>query len=84
MADNSKFGFKNMAHMKGMAHMKNLHGFRNQAGDTSTAQFYEAGRMAADAAFQSGGVNALLSFLAGYNAQDFTYGGVDSLMDDLN
>ena len=50
---------KNMAHMKGMAHMKNLHGaFKSQAGDASTAQFYEPGRMAADAAFQSGGVNA--------------------------
>jgi len=42
-------------------------GFRGQSG-VSTTGFYEAGVQAAQAAFQAGGVNALLSFLAGFNS----------------
>jgi len=41
--------------------------FRGQSG-VSTTGFYEAGVQAAQAAFQAGGVNALLSFLAGFNS----------------
>jgi len=42
-------------------------GFRGQSG-VSTTGFYEAGVQAAQAAFEAGGVNALLSFLAGFNS----------------
>jgi len=63
--------------------MNRRFGFRNQTGDVDVAQFYQAGRMAAEAAFAQGGVNALLSFLAGYNAQDYAYQGVDALQDQL-
>lgn len=41
--------------------------FRGQAG-VSTTGFYEAGVQAAQAAFEAGGVNALLAFLAGFNS----------------
>jgi hypothetical protein len=51
-------------------------GFRGQSGggivggpyQVDTSPFYEAGVQAAQAAFQAGGVNALLSFLAGFNS----------------
>ena len=39
--------------------------FRNQAGGNN--DYYQSGTTAAVAAFQSGGVNALLSFLASYS-----------------
>jgi len=42
-------------------------GFRRQSGVMRT-DFYQAGVEAAQAAFQAGGVNALLAFLAGFNA----------------
>lgn len=74
---NRKFGFKNMHH--GAAGRS----FRNQTGDVDVAQFYDLGRIAAQEAFAQGGVNALLSFLAGYNAQDYAYEGLDALQDQL-
>ena len=47
-------------------------GFRRQSGldytQMSASSFYQAGVEAAQAAFQAGGVNALLAFLAGFNA----------------
>lgn len=50
-------------------------GFRGQSGggivgieQVDTDPFYEAGVVAAQAAFEAGGVNALLAFLAGFNS----------------
>ena len=60
-----------------------MSGFRNQTGDVDVAQFYTMGRIAAEEAFAQGGVNALLSFLAGYNAADYAYQGADALQDQL-
>ena len=74
---NRRFGFKNMHH--GAAGRS----FRNQAGDVDVSQFYTMGRIAAEEAFAQGGVNALLSFLAGYNAADYAYQGADALQDQL-
>jgi len=53
-------------------HFKNMHHgvagqFRNQAG-MGQQDYYQAGVAMAQAVFQEGGVNALLAFLAGYNA----------------
>ncbi len=45
--------------------------FRKQSGGmlpNSMTNFYSAGQQAALAAFQAGGVNALLAFLAGFNS----------------
>ena len=50
--------FKNMHH--GVAGQ-----FRNQSG---SQDYYQAGVAMATAVFNEGGVNALLAFLAGYNA----------------
>lgn len=77
MADNSKFLFRQAAG----------HSFRKQSGgnsSTSTDAFFSAGQLAASQAFDEGGVNALLAFLAGFNAEDSQYQGVESLLDDLN
>ena len=41
--------------------------FRNQTG-MGQQDYYQAGVAMAQAVFQEGGVNALLAFLAGYNA----------------
>jgi|TARA_B100001559_G_C16307743_1_gene532728 hypothetical protein len=52
--------FRNMHH--GVAGQ-----FRNQTG-MGQQDYYQAGVAMAQAVFQEGGVNALLAFLAGYNA----------------
>jgi len=40
--------------------------FRGQSGTTSSDDFFSAGQEAAYAAYEAGGVNALLAFLAGF------------------
>ena len=59
-------GIQNAATAMGMMAMSGR-GFRSQSGVSAT-NFYQAGVEAAQAAFQAGGVNALLAFLAGFNA----------------
>lgn len=64
MADNARFGFKNMAH-------HGASGFRKQSGSVMTGgadpQYQSAGVQSAITAFQQGGVNALLAFLASFD-----------------
>ena len=48
--------------------MAGRRGFRAQSGMGGGTDFYAAGTQAAVAAFNAGGVNALLAFLAGFNA----------------
>jgi hypothetical protein len=62
----SRQGIQNAATAMGMMAMSGR-GFRRQSGVMRT-DFYQAGVEAAQAAFQAGGVNALLAFLAGFNA----------------
>ena len=64
--DNRRFMFKNMHH--GMAGRR---GFRAQSGVGGSTNFYQLGEEAALAAFNAGGVQGLLAFLAGFNASAY-------------
>jgi len=60
--DNRKKGFR------GQAGRETTEDYNLMMSQFSSMSFYQAGRQAAQAAFEAGGVNALLSFLAGFNS----------------
>jgi len=61
MADNRRFGFKNMGHMGIHGGKMNASGFRGQDGQASP---YDAGVETAVQIHQQGGIQALLEYLA--------------------
>tara|TARA_R100000388_G_C7198550_1_gene137275 strand:+ start:607 stop:828 length:222 start_codon:yes stop_codon:yes gene_type:complete len=63
-----------------------LFGFRNQAGGlldelADTQNYYESGVAQAVAIHEQGGINALLAFLANYQAPSDQFGGGDPMAD---
>ena len=63
-----------------------LFGFRNQAGglldeSSNTQDYYESGVAQAVAIHEQGGINALLAFLANYQAPSDQFGGGEPMAD---